>query len=1320
MQYSEQTHVDDFQDNEIHSGSNIISYSQYLQESQDAIIQDTNPSAPNNLLVLSFVEQMTDRVEHVVVSMIDDEETLILEEESRSNILDKQNDLISIEKKIKISPIDYSKLNKIKEDFRKLFVTKKESFAEQAFWLKYSSLSETLVTSHTHVRIEAPTKLPKSCVNDCSKCLELETELLKKKDFIEKEVYDKLVKSYSNLEKHCILLELATQLNQDIFQRENSGENLNASTFNQLFEINELKAQSQEKDTVIRKLKDRIKSLSGKDNMENIKKDIDEIEIINIELEHSFCYYRIGNELRKLKRKNVVNTVVSKPDATIAPGMFQFDKEPISPRLKNNRNAHKVYIEKTIEYTDILRGFVKSARTQNPSETLLESACMFTKHVAFDDLRDALSVIFGLSELKLPSLLKHVILTSLAVGIKSLLEVTAAKLMLLVYKLLLLVLKVNAASTKVTTAQRLRLLKEFLLETRSGIPNEHQLKFNSIKDAKKLLEAVEKRFSGNATTKKTQRNLLKQQYENFTSPSSEMLDQTFDRLQKLMSQLELLDEKILQEDVNQKLLRSLSPKWNTHAVVWRNKASLDTMSIDDLYNNFKVYEPKVKGMSRSSSSTQNMAFVSSSNNNTSSTNEAVNTTHRVTTASTQVNVANIDNLSDAVICAFFASQPNRKKLTINGNETIGFDKSNVECYNCHKKGHFARECKAPRNQDNKNKESSRRSVPVETSTSTALVSCDGLGGYDWSDQAEEGPNYALMAFSSSSPDSKVSNDSICLKSCLETVELLKSQNDQLLKDLKKSELMVLGYKTGLESVEEKLEVYKANKSIYLQDIKGLKFEIHIGEITIRELRKKLEIVQKEKDGIQLNVDKFEHASKSLNKLIECQIVDNCKKGLGYENYNAVPPPYTGNFMPPTPDLSFTGLDEFVNKPVVENCKAMSSEEEPKVVRKYDDAPCIKEWVLDDEEEDVSQPKIEKKTVRPSIVKKEFVKSKQQQKLLGKLLNKLIAITIKTVSKSKDGKPVLVTNAQRVNHQNFAKKTHPCAKKNMVPRAVLMKSGLVSINTARQNISKTAVLVNTARQVNTAHSKTIVNAARPMSYLSKTAHSTVKRPIHKNTSFKNSNINQRVNTVRGKDFNTARPKAVVNAVKGNNVNAVKASACWVWKPKTKVLDHVSKHNSASITLKKFDYIDAQGRSKSDQGVIDSGCSRHMTGNMSYLTDYEEIDGGYVAFGGNPKGGKITGKGTIKTGNLDFKNVYFVRELKFNLFSVSQMCDKKNSVLFNDIECIVLSPNFKLIDESQVLLRVPRKNNMYSVDLKNIVPKGGLTCLFAKATSDESKL
>ncbi|GJW05882.1 ribonuclease H-like domain-containing protein [Tanacetum coccineum] len=547
------------------------------------------------------------------------------------------------------------------------------------------------------------------------------------------------------------------------------------------------------------------------------------------------------------------------------------------------------------------------------------------------------------------------------------------------------------------------------------------------------------------------------------------------------------------------------------------------MSVDDLYNNLKVYEPEVKGMSSSSLNTQNMAFVSFSNNNTSSSNEADNAAHGVTTASTQVNTAystNTDNLSDAVICSFFASQPNSpqlahenlqqihpddieemdlrwqmamltmrarrflknigRKLTVNGNETISFDKSKVECYNCYKRRHFARECRAPRNQDNKNKEISRRSVPAETSTSTSLVSCDGLGGYDWSDQAEEGPNYALMAYSSSSSD--------------------------------------------LEN-------------------------------------------------------KFENAFNSLNKLIECQIVDNCKKCLGYEKYNAVPPPYTGNFMPPTPDLSFTGLDEFVNKPVVENKK--SDEEVSKVVRKSDDSLIIENWMSNSEEENVSQTKIEKRHDKPSFDHLQVDCNYHQKQFQNQRMVKPIW-----------------NNTQRVNHQNFAKKTHPCAKKNMVPRVVLMKSGLVSINIARQ--------------VNAAHSKTTVNATRPMSYLSKTTHSTVKRPIHKNTTFKNSNINQRVNTVRDKKFNTARPKAVVNAVKGNNVNAIKASACWVWKPKTKVLDHVSKHNSASITLKKFDYIDAQGRSK------------HMTGNMSYLTDYEEIDGGYVAFGGNPKGRKITGK------------------------------------------------------------------------------------------------
>ncbi|GJS36426.1 hypothetical protein Tco_0534808 [Tanacetum coccineum] len=472
-----------------------------------------------------------------------------------------------------------------------------------------------------------------------------------------------------------------------------------------------------------------------------------------------------------------------------------------------------------------------------------------------------------------------------------------------------------------------------------GIPNEHQLKFNLIKDPKSLLEAVEKRFGGNAATKKTHRNLLKRH-----QPSS----------------LQLANEDL--QPLHPDDLEEMDLRWQMAMLTMRARRFLKNTG---------------------------------------------------------------------------------RKLTVN----------------------------------------------------------DGL--------SEERPtNYALMGYSSSSSDSKVSNDSTCSKSCLEIVEVHKSHNEQLLKDLKKSQLM----------------------------------------------------------------------------------------------------------------------EEFINepvviKPVVENSKAKTSEAKPKVVRKNNDAPIIKDLVSDSEEEDVHQAKIKKKTVKSSFAKIKFVKPKQQEKTARKtgnyveqnrqnthaprgnkrnwnnmmsqrlesnfeMFNKAcyvygsfdhLQVDCKRVNQKQfQNIKSIWNNANRVNHENFAKKTYPCAKKNMVPRAVLMESCLVS--------------VNTARQVNAAHSKTTVNSARTMSYLSKTAHSTVKRPIYKNTPFKNSNFNQRVNTV-----------------KGNNVNVVKASACWVWKPKTKVLDHGNPQ------------IDLQ-----DKGVIDSGCSRHMTGNMSYLTDYEEIDGGYVAFGGNPKGGKFTGK------------------------------------------------------------------------------------------------
>nr|GEU29633.1 hypothetical protein [Tanacetum cinerariifolium] len=200
--------------------------------------------------------------------------------------------------------------------------------------------------------------------------------------------------------------------------------------------------------------------------------------------------------------------------------------------------------------------------------------------------------------------------------------------------------------------------------------------------------------------------------------------------------------------------------------------------------------------------------------------------------------------------------------------------------------------------------------------------------------------------------------------------------------------MVLGYISGLESVEERLKFFKTNESVYIEDIKLLKVKIQIKDIAIKELRRKLEVAQKEKEGIHLTIEKLKNASKSLNKLIDCQIVENCKKRLGYESYNVVPPPYIGNFMPPKPDLSYIGLDEFANKPIVENCDAKTSKSKPKDVRKNNDAPIIKEWMSDDEKEEVTQPKIEKKIVKLSISKIEFVKPKQQEKNARKTIKQV--------------------------------------------------------------------------------------------------------------------------------------------------------------------------------------------------------------------------------------------------------------------------------------------------------------------------------------------
>nr|GEV04593.1 ribonuclease H-like domain-containing protein [Tanacetum cinerariifolium] len=531
---------------------------------------------------------------------------------------------------------------------------------------------------------------------------------------------------------------------------------------------------------------------------------------------------------------------------------------------------------------------------------------------------------------------------------------------------------------------------------------------------------------------------------------------------------------------------------------------------------------------------------------------------------------NVDSLSDAVIYSFFASQSNSPQLDNEDLKQIKPD--DLEEMDL-KRGHFARECRSPRN--NRNKETTRRTVPTEVSTSNAFVS--------------------QCSSSSLGSANEVAHFS---KACLKAYATLQKHYDNLTVEFRKSQLYVLSYKTGLESVEARLVVYQKNETVFEEDIKLLKHDFMLRDNALAELRKKFEKAKKERNDLKITLDKFQTSSKNLSKLLESQVSDKtslrfnsqvfncqvskCKEFHSHESdnrvlknpendkyktgegYHVVPPPHAGTFLPPKPDLLFT-VDPHASESVanvfnIESRTNKRSKDMSKILRP--DAPIVEDWISDSEDETKIEPV-------PTVVTPSTVKS-----------------------------------------------------------------------------------------------------PRPVKHVVNKAYSPIRSPINQRTSTKISNFNKKVTTVKVNK---------VNVVQGNPQQALK-----------------------------------------DKGVINSGYSRHMTENISFLSDYKEINKGYVAFGGNPKGGKISGKGKIKTGKLEFDDVYFVKELKINLFSVSHMCDKKNNVLFTDTECVFLSSDYKLLDENHVLLRVPRENNMYNVNLKNVVPSGGLTYLFGKATLDETNL
>ncbi|GJZ59429.1 putative ribonuclease H-like domain-containing protein [Tanacetum coccineum] len=428
-----------------------------------------------------------------------------------------------------------------------------------------------------------------------------------------------------------------------------------------------------------------------------------------------------------------------------------------------------------------------------------------------------------------------------------------------------------------------------------------------------------------------------------------------------------------------------------------------------------------------------------------------------------------------------------RKINANGSETIGALR------------------------ENRNREPVRRNVTVETTETKALVAQDGLG-YDWSDQAEEGPtNFALMAYTSSGSSSSSSSDS-------------------------ESQLNVGAYKAGLESVEARLDVYKKN-----------------------ELRKKFEKAEKERDDLKLTLEKFRNSSKNLSKLLEIQVSDKFKTGVGFDS-------------------------QVVDSQVFDSqendrykTRAKTSVSKPKSVGE----PLIEDWISDSEDE--NETEFKSKQRKPSFAKIEFVYiNEHRENTLGVLIKKFKnkacyecgsfnhLIKDCDLYEKKMVEKTIWNNARRINHQNSQRLTHPHPKGNFVPKAVLMKSGIKTLNNTGQNFSKAAVSVNTARPINTAYPRPTVNSARTASNIFNRAHIHVRRPFNKSTSNKNSNLKEKVNTVKG-NVTTTRPKAVGNP-----------------------------------------QLELQ-----EKGVIDSGCSRHMTGNKSYLSDYEEIDGGFIALEEIPK-------------------------------------------------------------------------------------------------------
>ncbi|GJS73693.1 putative RNA-directed DNA polymerase [Tanacetum coccineum] len=651
---------------------------------------------------------------------------------------------------------------------------------------------------------------------------------------------------------------------------------------------------------------------------------------------------------------------------------------------------------------------------------------------------------------------------------------------------------------------------------------------------------------------------------------------------------------------NQKFHRS----WLLQGIdclIMRNKPDIDEIDIDDLYNNLRVYEDELKRSSGSNSASQNLAFLSFEN--TGGTNE-------VSTASGDFGVSTASGINQvpSTPCAHDVAM-----LTVR-----------IECYNCHKKGHIARECRSGRNQRRRSYgDNGRSNAPINESSSQALVAQDGLRGYDWSNDFKVKPvNYALMAISSSSSSSSSDSEvQKCSKKCLESFKTLQKNYDTEREKHNKAKLEIRGYEIALESLESRILRHEKNELVWGEKYEFQNYELKCREIKVNNLNLELEKVVKERDELKDKIAKWKESTKNLDGILNNQMSARDKNGLDeYAIRNKIIESQTTELNTKTSETTGQTNDANTKKPKSVSEAVVSN---PKINR---DRVIIEDWNSNDEEEEyeVQTVRLETQTVKTR-------NDKVRQSFLRKQGIGFKKVKACFVCKSTE---------HLIKDCNFhAKKSQEPKLKNVVNTGQ-REGKLVWDNTKGPSVSTASPVCTVLRRPNR------VSTARPIC----TAKPSVSTALG-------------IVSMHTKTYFIPRM---------DNVMTKRLMLSLIKRPNGNYLDHVSK-DSGSFMLKKGNLeILLQ-----DHAVVDSGCSSHMTSNKAYLSDFEDFNGGFVAFG---------------------------NEHKFNLFFVSQMCDKKNSVLFTKSECLILSPSFKLLNESQVVLRAPRKDDVYNLDLKNIVPSG----------------